>query len=75
VWTGGSNTVWGEGGNWSLGYAPIEADFVRIPGSLSRYPVMESSKTIDGLEIGSGASLALNGFNLTVTTNAAISGA
>ena len=74
-WTGANNTAWNLGANWSLGHPPLAEDFVRIPSSCPRYPVLDTAKTFAGLEIQNGASLSLAGNNLTVTTNAVVAGA
>jgi len=74
VWTGYTNTLWSSSTNWSLGRAPVETDFVTIPAGRSRYPVLDGVGTMRGLEIQTGASLSLAGYNLTVRTNAVVAG-
>ncbi len=75
VWTGASSTAWSQGGNWSLARAPIADDNIRIPASLSRYPVLDDHRIVNGLVILPGASLSLAGYNLTVNANATFGGA
>jgi len=75
IWTGASNTVWSAQGNWSLNRAPIANDIIKIPGSRPRYPVLDASATVYALEIQSGASLALAGYNLTIGANIVVMGA
>ena len=73
-WTGGSNTAWATSANWSLGRAPISDDFVKIPAAKPRYPVLGLAITVNGLELQTGASLDLNGQDLTVTSDAMLAG-
>jgi hypothetical protein len=74
VWTGNSNTVWGVSGNWSLGASPISSDVAVIPSGRPRYPVLDASRRVNGIEIQTNASLSLAGYDLTVATNATITG-
>jgi len=74
TWTGSSNTTWSVRQNWSLDRSPVDSDFIVIPSPVSRYPVLDAARTVNGLEIRSGASLALGGYNLTVASNATVAG-
>ncbi len=75
VWTGAGNTVWSQKGNWSLDRVPTETDFIRIPSAMPRYPALDDNRSVSGMEIQSGASLDLAGFNLQVTGDATVAGA
>lgn len=74
VWTGNSNTAWSLNSNWSLARPPIGDDFILIPSGCPRYPVLDLARTVNGIEIKSGASLDLAGYNLTVKKVATIAG-
>ncbi len=75
VWTGSSNTVWSARGNWSLNRTPIPDDFITIPVvGTARYPVLDSAVTMQGLDVRSGASLALAGYDLTATASSLLAG-
>jgi len=74
VWTGNSNVVWSARENWSLDRAPVEEDIITIPGGLSHYPVLDAAVTVHAIELASGASLALAGYDLTVAAKAVMAG-
>ena len=74
LWTGDHNTGWSEGTNWSLGRSPLAEDFVQIPAARPHYPVLDAARTVSGIAIQAGASLALAGYNLTISNNAVVAG-
>jgi len=74
VWTGYSNTAWTVSTNWSLGRAPIADDFITIPTAKPRYPTLSLTIMVNGLELQSGASLNLSGYDLTMTRDATLAG-
>jgi len=76
TWIGGAagnTTNWNTASNWNLGIVPRTGDAVIILGGTTYEPVLTSATpTLASLTIGSGsgASLTLNGNNLTVTAGA-----
>ena len=68
TWTGATSTAWNIAGNWSPAAIPAAGDHVVIP-DVSNDPVMASNTAVGNLTLGSGATLSLNGFALTVTGN------
>jgi hypothetical protein len=73
-WTGASNTTWSVRQNWSLDRTPVDEDFIRIPAGCPHYPVLDASRTVNGMDLRTGASLTLGGYDLNVTTNAVMAG-
>jgi hypothetical protein len=77
TWTGATSTDPTVATNWTnatTGVANELPDFTGgatlvIPTGLARYPSLTANATIYGLTVGSGASLNLNGFTLTVGCN------
>jgi len=68
LWSGGAgSTDWNDANNWSTCTVPSTTDDVIIPGSLAFYPLMDQNRTANYINIQSGASLDLNGFQLSVT--------
>jgi len=58
---------WQNTGNWSLGSLPTTGQIVEIPTGLSNYPVITvNDPVLDFLIIESGASVTLDGRNLTI---------
>lgn len=69
-WTGGaSSTDWNDPNNWSFCAVPSTSDDILIPTGLGFYPVLDQSRTIGIVNIESGATLDINGFNLTLEGN------
>ena len=66
TWVGGFlfSDDWNNPANWSLGSVPTPTQSVVIPGGIS-VPELTANVTVASLSMGS-ATLALNGFNLTV---------
>jgi hypothetical protein len=58
---------WHNTGNWSLGSLPTTGQIVEIPTGVSNYPVITiNDPVLDFLIIESGASVTLDGRNLTI---------
>ncbi len=67
TWTGASDTNWSNAGNWDQGIAPRSVDAAVIP-SVATLPLLTAAVSISTLTINSGASVNLNGFNLTLSS-------
>jgi hypothetical protein len=65
AWTGSESTAWDARQNWSLGRLPTYVDTVVIPRT-SNTPELDSDRVIGGLNLDSGAVLALNNRTLCV---------
>jgi hypothetical protein len=68
TWDGSASTDWDDPFNWDLGLVPTAADSVVIPAAPSNQPVLSTNTTVTNLTINNGATLTLNGKNLTVAT-------
>jgi hypothetical protein len=67
TWTGSTSTDWFTGSNWCTGVVPSSTNSIVIPASLTNYPVLTGNVTAADLNIASGATLSLNGNELTLT--------
>lgn len=67
-WTGATNTDWAVGTNWSTGSVPPAGMSILIP-NVTNQPVLDQDRTIGSLNIETGASVDLNGFNLSLEKN------
>ena len=79
TWTGAAgNSLWSDGGNWDLERAPVETDRVVIPalaGGEVGYPRLNGfAVRMLSLSIAAGASLQLDGGELTVVESTSVSG-
>ncbi len=74
TWTGGSNTQWADPANWDPVRVPVETDIVTIPAGKTHDPVLSSPLTLNSLTVAAGASLALNGCDLTLTNALTVAG-
>ena len=78
TWTGAANGNWADSGNWDLERAPVETDKVIIPaltGDDVRYPRMNGfAAHVKTLTIAAGASLNLDGGDLTVDGATVVAG-
>ena len=74
TWTGASSTLFSLRSNWDLDRAPLETDVIVIPGGCDNYPALDAEKIVHALDIQSGATLALNGWNLVVTNMLTVAG-
>lgn len=72
TWDGSTDTAWEEGTNWDT--APDNSDNVIITGTLTNYPVINSSNTIANIALEYGDLTLSNGANLAVTGNVLGSG-
>ena len=74
VWTGASGgTSWLSPGNWDIGRAPVETD-IAVVNAAAVQPTLTKALTIAGLTIGTGATLSLGGYDLTVVGDLAVNG-
>jgi len=75
TWTGTMSTETDKPGNWantitgSTTEVPDEKSTILIPGGLSRYPILSSVFSAKNITIAAGASLNLNGYELTISGN------
>ncbi|HPT70966.1 MAG TPA: S8 family serine peptidase [Candidatus Cloacimonadota bacterium] len=60
IWDGSTSTAWSEPTNWSKNTVPTNADYVEIPGSLTRYPVVTAHQSCKSLLVLNGASVTIN---------------
>ena len=74
TWTGADSSSWVSTANWDLGRAPIATDVVVIPAT-AHQPELAADTVCAELEIASGATLSLGGFNLAVDGDASVAGA
>ena len=72
TWTGSStsSSLWSNPANWDIGIVPRDSDFVRIPGGLQNYPVVDGSDLyLNSITNEAGASLTLSGVDLFVSNS------
>ena len=74
TWTGTGGAGWANAASWDLEREPVDTDVVVIPAGCTYYPTLSAALTLNSLTVESGASLALAGYNLTVTNNFAVAG-
>jgi len=74
TWIGTTNTSWANSANWTLGRPPIAADASTIISNGTFDPLLPSARTFNRLEVYAGATLGLNGFDLTVKDAAILAG-
>ena len=76
TWGGSAGSDWYGVNNWSPTRVPLPTDLVRIPSGAPAYPVLQANASvIGGLTVEAGASLTLQGANLTVTGDVTNEGA
>ena len=63
-WLGGSSD-WNSPANWSCNRLPVDSDYVNVPAGTTA--TLPEAKSFCRLSVGAGATLNLNGFDLTVT--------
>ena len=73
-WTGALSTNWGTAGNWSPAAVPASSDNVFIPAAASNQPVLDAARTIGGLQVETGATVALGANSLTTVGNTQVDG-
>ncbi|MFA6610520.1 MAG: carbohydrate binding domain-containing protein, partial [Candidatus Omnitrophota bacterium] len=66
TWTGAVSDDWEDPANWDLGYVPNSTDYALIE-DVTNDLKLYSDLTIYSIYINNGASLDINGFDLTVT--------
>jgi len=69
IWDGSQSTAWTNAANWSKNSVPDNDDYVEIPGSMTRYPVVSTSQTCKNLIVKSGSMVTISTGNLHVLTN------
>lgn len=74
TWDGSASTDWNDPFNWDLGLVPTSLDSVVIPGAPANQPVLAANTTLANLTVNGGASITLNGRDLTVSGTFANSG-
>ena len=68
TWTGTLSTDWNNPANWSPSLVPGPGDSVIVP-VVPNEPVFSTNVNIGNLTIDTGASVNINGFNITVTSS------
>jgi hypothetical protein len=66
IWTGTTSNAWNDATNWNSG-VPLSGGRIEISGGLTNYPVLDQTRTIGNVTIGSGATLNLNNNTLVVS--------
>ncbi|MBI3314622.1 MAG: DUF11 domain-containing protein [Candidatus Omnitrophica bacterium] len=74
TWDGSASTDWDDPFNWDIGLVPGSTDTAVIPSAPSNQPTLSTAVSIANLTINSGATVTLNGKNLTVSTTLTNSG-
>ena len=78
TWTGAASDLWSDIGNWDLERAPVETDRIVIPaldGDGVRYPRLNGfAVRALSLTVAAGATLRLDGGELTVDEATSVSG-
>ncbi len=75
IWLGTNSAMWGTPGNWSLERIPTLSDTKAvIPAGCSNYPVLDTIREVNGLDLDVGASLTLSGYDFTINGNANLAG-
>ncbi len=66
-WTAGNSSVdWEDASNWSFCGVPEPSSDIIIPSSLPFYPELDQNRTINYLQVGTGTSVDIDAFNLTI---------
>ncbi|MES2386363.1 MAG: S8 family serine peptidase [Bacteroidota bacterium] len=73
TWTGSVSTDWANTSNWNPGRLPDAFSVVTINAVPANQPVISSAVLVNGISIGSGAKLSLNGPNATLSLTGNIS--
>ncbi|MCD4731087.1 MAG: hypothetical protein K8R74_10825 [Bacteroidales bacterium] len=74
VWTGNSNTFWGNATNWSLNHVPTATETVEIPNVNMPCRVDYTNKVCNNLTIYPGATLEIYDNALTVNNDLSVHG-
>lgn len=72
-WTGLVSELWTEPGNWTLNRIPVETDVVVVPNRAIS-PTLSGNTMLNSFVVEEGATLSLNGNNLTVTNSISVAG-
>lgn len=67
TWTGAVSTDWNNPANWSPSLVPGPGDSVIVP-VVTNEPIFSVNVTVGNLTIDTGASVNINGFNITVSS-------
>lgn len=67
TWTGAASDAFGDPGNWDLRRFPAETDNVVIKAGGEHLPALSAPVSLAGLTVESGASLALSGYDVSVS--------
>ncbi|MCX7949691.1 MAG: hypothetical protein N2509_06215, partial [Treponemataceae bacterium] len=65
TWDGDTSTDWSNGNNWDVGTVPTTTSVVVIPAGTTYSPVLTAHGGAASVTVNAGASLDLNGYNLT----------
>jgi hypothetical protein len=72
TWTAGAGTTaWNTNENWSPAAVPMHLDSVVVPQPAPLYPVLASNVSIQGIDVGNGATVTMGPFDLTAAANVA----
>ncbi|MEZ4923227.1 MAG: LamG-like jellyroll fold domain-containing protein, partial [Crocinitomicaceae bacterium] len=66
IWTGNTSTDWNTGNNWLPTSVPPSGSDIKIP-DVTNQPILDMDRQIGGLTVETGATVDLNGFNLSLT--------
>ena len=75
TWTGAGGASWAMAANWDRGRVPVSTDRVLVPSGAPRMPALAADVAVAELTVQQGASLELNGKNLSVAGDASFAGA
>ncbi|AEJ20634.1 autotransporter-associated beta strand repeat-containing protein [Gracilinema caldarium] len=64
-WDGDTSTDWSTAANWDVGSVPTVTSLVVIPSGTPNSPVLTTHATAASVTVDPGATLDLNGYNLT----------
>ncbi len=67
IWDGSTNTNWDTASNWNLGLVPASIDTADIANAGSQPATLATNVTVYNLTVRAGATVSLDGKNLTVT--------
>ncbi|MCC2548240.1 FG-GAP-like repeat-containing protein [Hymenobacter sp. BT175] len=76
VWTGAISQAWNDPVNWSGGVVPAVSARVQVPATAVRTPEISAGTVIQvrDLYVDAGATLTINGGELSITGNATLDG-
>lgn len=74
TWTGEESAGFSDAGNWDRGRAPVSTDHVVIEAGTTYSPALSDKLEVDQLVVKAGASLNLNGFDISVREALSVKG-